>query len=145
MLGPPLGLFLVLIRGHNLTSDLSFIPHFIWSSKGKKAYIKSNFSLFQSRPLWAERQIQYQIKDIPRWYKNHYITRPTRPVHEQDSWQRPPLKKLWCKTFKCDQHPCQCWHRHQSYNNNSLGPVVQSNVSLTSPLRGQLVKCFMTS
>ena len=28
---------------------------------------------------------------------------------------------------------------------NNLGPVVQSMVSLTSSLRGQLVKCFMTS
>ena len=27
---------------------------------------------------------------------------------------------------------------------NCLGPVVQSIVSLTSSLRGQLVKCFMT-
>ena len=25
-----------------------------------------------------------------------------------------------------------------------MGPVVQSIVSLTNPLRGQLVKCFMT-
>ena len=28
--------------------------------------------------------------------------------------------------------------------NENLGPVVQSIVSLTSPLRGQLVKCFTT-
>ena len=28
-------------------------------------------------------------------------------------------------------------------NNSTLGPVVQS-ISLTSSLRGQLVKCFMT-
>ena len=27
---------------------------------------------------------------------------------------------------------------------NELGPVVQSTVSLTSSLRGQLVKCFTT-
>ena len=27
---------------------------------------------------------------------------------------------------------------------SNLGPVVQSNVSLTSLLRGQLVKCFTT-
>ena len=30
------------------------------------------------------------------------------------------------------------------YSNNDLGPVVQSIVSLTSSLRGQLVKCFTT-
>ena len=29
-------------------------------------------------------------------------------------------------------------------NTESAGPVVQSIVSLTSSLRGQLVKCFMT-
>ena len=29
-------------------------------------------------------------------------------------------------------------------NLKELGPVVQSNVSLTSSLRGQLFKCFMT-
>ena len=29
-------------------------------------------------------------------------------------------------------------------NSADQGPVVQSNISLTSSLRGQLVKCFMT-
>ena len=37
------------------------------------------------------------------------------------------------------------WHVFwDSYGNNFLGPVVQSIVSLTSWLRGQLAKCFMT-
>ena len=31
-----------------------------------------------------------------------------------------------------------------SYSPKNMGPVVQSIVSLTSSLRGQLVKCFMT-
>ena len=33
---------------------------------------------------------------------------------------------------------------HPSINPTVQGPVVQSIVSLTSSLRGQLVKCFMT-
>ena len=33
---------------------------------------------------------------------------------------------------------------NQSAGAGGLGPVVQSIVSLTSSLRGQLVKCFMT-
>ena len=40
-----------------------------------------------------------------------------------------------------------CYARHVVYGigrYNHLGPVVQSIVSLTSSLRGQLVKCFMT-
>ena len=42
--------------------------------------------------------------------------------------------------------PAQChrntvqWH----FRSTNLGPVVQSIVSLTSSLRGQLVNCFMT-
>ena len=36
-------------------------------------------------------------------------------------------------------------HTKEIYNiTNVLGPVVRSIVSLTNPLRGQLVKCFMT-
>ena len=34
--------------------------------------------------------------------------------------------------------------RERTHNLQLLGPVVQSIVSLTSSLRGQLVKCFMT-
>ena len=44
----------------------------------------------------------------------------------------------------------QQWRRpadfyiHTASGLADLGPVVQSIVSLTNPLRGQLVKCFMT-
>ena len=34
--------------------------------------------------------------------------------------------------------------REKTELTNSLGPVVQSIISLTSSLTGQLVKCFMT-
>ena len=34
--------------------------------------------------------------------------------------------------------------RSEGHKHRNLGPVVQSIVSLTSSLRGQLVKCFMT-
>ena len=37
--------------------------------------------------------------------------------------------------------PCRL---HMVKHTSSLGPVVQSIVSLTSSLRGQLVKCFKT-
>ena len=35
-------------------------------------------------------------------------------------------------------------HSFCSFNKNEQGPVVQSIISLTSSLRGQLFKCFMT-
>ena len=35
-------------------------------------------------------------------------------------------------------------HENKLDPRNDLGPVVQSIVSLTSPLSGQFVKCFMT-
>ena len=39
---------------------------------------------------------------------------------------------------------CENLNPVNNYDNTNLGPVVQSIVSLTSSLRGQLVKCFMT-
>ena len=39
---------------------------------------------------------------------------------------------------------CQNQKKVEFANNIDLGPVVQSIVSLTNSLRGQLVKCFMT-
>ena len=45
--------------------------------------------------------------------------------------------------FFC-QEICEFFLNYLSYPFRVLGPVVQSIVSLTSSLRGQLVKCFTT-
>ena len=60
----------------------------------------------------------------------------------------PPLFLRLCHQCRIAQYEifcakvCAIWQRWYKYK--LLGPVVQSIVSLTSSLRGQLVKCFTT-
>ena len=48
------------------------------------------------------------------------------------------------RSFLCSVPVLYSVHRNTQYLFSYQGPVVQSIVSLTSSLRGQLVKCFMT-
>ena len=78
--------------------------------------VKSRYSIFGNHRL---KMLVYGIKDNPR------------------------LKVLICMEFtKIIGLRCLVCKTGTSFKN--LDPVVQSIVSLTSSLRGQLVKCFMT-
>ena len=54
------------------------------------------------------------------------------------------LYKIRCYFFFLSFHASFDGILSDESNNKYLGPVVQSIVSLTNTLRGQLVKCFAT-
>ena len=65
------------------------------------------------------------------------------PMTRRGSYYTEVMLDLFCQSYSpfvsltksCDHNFCFSFH---------LGPVVQSIISLTSSLRSQLVKCFMT-
>ena len=66
-------------------------------------------------------------------------------AHEQDTWRSGVKSAMCTASLLLGSGPLMWMLPLRLHVNKNLGPVVQSIVSLTSSLRGQLVKCFTTS